>query len=187
MVNDPWGTEGRERVIWYFGHPSYEAAEMMAEGVLLVPVEYKDGTWREIAEEVTALPCPPPSPVLTGPPTNPLVMVTTATGEPVLRRNLPSNPRIVLREEPTGDPFMADVQDDVPYLLKETTFTLRLPLVRSMAKLEFYETPASMEAGAAADLTVDLTRAVQFYAEAGGPVLTAPCEAPQYRPDALAQ
>lgn len=156
-----------------------EAREVTEEarGVVLVPVEYKDGRWSVGEGVVEVLPCEPPTYFLSGTESEPLVQVLGTDGKVVYQRNLEMDPRIILHEGPS----------DEPYLLEEVSFVLRLPLLEDTQSMEFFVEPKPGEEGfqQAPDLRVDLSQAVETYKAMGAMEQAAPCQEPEYKPDQL--
>lgn len=109
--------------------------ERADESVLLVKMSYSNGKWQ--AKPVSVLPCGGPSKINSVSPTRSMFQLKSRDGKTLYRRYI-ENPRIVLVEDPKEE----------PPLLKETSFTLRIPL-RSSGKtvvrekdvynLEFFE------------------------------------------------
>lgn len=91
------------------------AMERSDESVLLVEMSYSNGKWQ--AKPITILPCGGPSKVNSVSPTRSMFQLKSRDGKALYRRYI-ENPRIVLVEDP---------KEDAP-LLKETKFTLRIPL-----------------------------------------------------------
>lgn len=89
--------------------------ERSDESVLLVEMSYSNGKWQ--AKPITILPCGGPSKVNSVSPTRSMFQLKSRDGKALYRRYI-ENPRIVLVEDP---------KKDAP-LLKETKFTLRIPL-----------------------------------------------------------
>ncbi len=160
--------------------PANQAAAQSPEGtaVLLVPIEYRDGQWLQDTEGVRVLPCPPPDPLPSGLREAPQIRILGEEGKVAFEQTMLMDPRIILPEDAAFPPY-----------LEEVSFVLRLPYSPEMRTLEFYEQP-----GPEGDLseqeptlTVDLTAAIGAYEERGGAMSEAPCQEPEYKPDALSK
>jgi hypothetical protein len=187
MVNDPWGSDGIDRVDWAFAHPPAENIQgAESNSVILVHIEYKDGKWSEGSKGVRVLPCHPPTPILTGAPTNPLIQVKSADGTVIYRQNIVLDPRIILWPDPSD---MTDLNTlpSPPYMLNEISFDLALPVLSGTATLE-YLVPVDAKGVQTSEgpaLTVDLSQSIRQYEETGGAKEAASCQLQQYKPDAL--
>ena len=111
------------------------ALERSDESVLLMQMSYSNGKWQ--ARPLTILPCGGPSKPNSVSPTRSMFQLKSRDGKALYRRYI-ENPRIVLVEDP---------KEDAP-LLKETKFTLRIPLrskgrtvvsEKDIAHFEFFE------------------------------------------------
>jgi hypothetical protein len=157
-----------------------EATEK-ARGVILIPVEYKDGRWSAGEEGVQILPCEPPTYYLGGEATEPLIQLLNAENQVVYERNLEMDPRIIVQEGPS----------DAPNVLEEISFVLRLPLLEDAQSMEFYVEPpgiytaAEDDAPPAPDLRVEFGTQVATYEARGALEQDAPCQEPEYKPDQL--
>ena len=159
-----------------------EATEK-ARGVVLIPVEYKEGRWVLGEGEVKVLPCEPPTYYLGGGATEPLVQLLDARENIVYERNLEMDPRIIVQEGPS----------DEPNVLEEVSFVLRLPLLGNAQSMEFFVEPAEAltvkegDARQTPDLRVEFGAAVATYEALGAMEQEAPCQEPEYKPDQLKQ
>jgi len=158
-----------------------EQATKKATGVILIPVEYKEGRWVAGAGGVQILPCEPPTYYLSGGATEPLVQLLDAKERVVYERNLEMDPRILVQEGPS----------DQPNVLEEVSFVLRLPLLGHAQSMEFFvEPPDPTVAGEGdvpqtPDLRVEFGAVAATYEAMGAMEQTAPCQEPEYKPDAL--
>ncbi len=185
MTGDPWGTEGRERAVWAFAHPTVSGGAgigVESQAVAIVSVIYRSGQWLVGPEGVRLLPCPAPVPTLAGDQSKPVARLLDADGKLLYERYLPADPRLIMCESGDGR-CQADTDPATPGLLKEVAFNLRLPYVKGMRTLEFVVPPLGKEEKPAV-LKVDLSDAIRKY-ESSAPDKSADCQEPEFKPDAL--
>ena len=148
-----------------------------SRGVILIPIEYKEERWFMGKAGVYILPCNPPTPFVMGEMTGPLVRILDRQGVAVYTLAMPMDPRIILYEGPS----------DLPNILEEVSFVLKLPLVEGANTIEYYierDEDGSVEKKEPV-IQVDLREAIDIYEEKGGREQIAECQEPEYKPDAL--
>ena len=139
------------------------AKALVTDNVMFVPVVYRDGVWYQ-GEEIQYAPCEPPSKPSLATDADPIIRAYTKEGEMAYEQRM-RNPRLILIEDPK-EPVA---------LLKEISFELRLPYIRGISKVEFWEFPREQQ-------EPSLVFEVNPEADIPG---KADCQVPEFVPDAL--
>ena len=146
-------------------------------GVVLVPIDFREGEWMMGKMGPQILPCDPPTPFEMGDPKGPVVQLLDRSGKVIYAQKLPLDPRIMLFEGPSEDSNILD----------EVSFVLTVQLVEGTSALQYYI--ESDEEGSVEKMRpvveVDLGEEVEQYFLSGGREQTAVCQEPEYVPDAL--
>lgn len=146
-----------------------------APGVVLVPIEYRGDQWMLADPGVRILGCEPPASFSKPHESGPLVRFLDQNGEQIYEYQLQMDPRIILHEGPSRDPFLLD----------EVSLVMRIPLSGEPAALELYASPDPVGTPEEKELVlrVDLKEAMARFQEQGG--RKGSCDEPVFLPDAL--
>lgn len=190
LMGDPWGVEGRERVLHVLNEAlPKERLEGEMAGVMVITLVYRDGKWQQGSGGVRVLPCQASVPHLAGSANAPLVRIVNGQGEAIYTRNFYIDPRIVLWAAEPPDPSVgrpaAPNQPEGPNYLAETSIDVALPLLKNGETFEFFESAGVREAGQAPTVSIPIGDAMRRYQEAGVKAEPATCQQPVYKPDAL--
>jgi hypothetical protein len=190
MVGDPWGVEGRERVMHVLNSAlPKEAMEGALPGVMVVNLVYQDGQWQPGPGGVQVLPCEAPVPHLETSFTAPLVQIADGQGEAVYTQGFYLDPRIVLwgaePPDPDAGPAEAAMASEGPGYLAEVSIDVAVPLVAGAETFELYESGGMMEAGQAPTISIPIGDELRRYQQEGAMMEEAACQQPVYKPDAL--
>lgn len=139
------------------------AKALVTQNVMFVPVGYNQGQWYQ-ADEVQVAPCEPPSKPSLANELDPSIRAFDGNGEEIYQQGM-RNPRLVLIEDPK-EPVA---------LLSEIRFELRLPYVRGIERVEFWEFPRQQKEPS---LVVKVDPNPQIPEKAD-------CQVPEFVPDAL--
>lgn len=146
-----------------------------AEGVILVPIDYQRGRWTLGDGGPAILGCEPPTSFSKPHESGPLARLLDKNGEAIDEYRLRMDPRIILHEGPSADPF----------LLEEVATVLRIPLSGEPVVMEFYASPDPVGTPEEKELVlrVDLAEALEQFKEEGP--RNGDCDEPEFQPDAL--
>lgn len=147
------------------GEQLERAEALVTDNVMFIPVAYSDGQWFQ-TDEVQYAPCQPPSKPNLGTAADPMIRAYDVQGERVYEQGM-RNPRFVLIEDPKEPVAM----------LREIAFELRLPYVRGLSRIEFWEAPREQQ---------EPSMVIQVDPDASIPE-KADCQVPEFVPDALRQ
>ncbi|MCG8316552.1 MAG: hypothetical protein MI976_25345 [Pseudomonadales bacterium] len=139
------------------------AKALVTDNVMFVPVEYRDGVWYQ-AEQITYAPCEPPSKPSLATDADPIIRAYTVEGEVAYEQGM-RNPRLILIEDPKQPVG----------LLREISFELRLPYLRGLSRVEFWESPREQQEPS---LVFEVDEAADIPEKAD-------CQVPEFVPDAL--
>lgn len=141
-----------------------ESAEaLVTDNVMFIPVAFSNGEWFQ-TNEVQYAPCEPPSKPNLATDADPLIRAYDFQAELVYSKGM-RNPRFILIEDPKEPVAM----------LKEVAFELRLPYVRGLSRIEFWESPREQKEPSLV-ITVDPSAVIPEKAD---------CQVPEFVPDAL--
>lgn len=145
------------------GEQLESAKALVTNNVMFIPVAYEGGQWFQ-ADEVIYAPCEPPSKPNLGTDADPLIRAYNGQGELMYERGM-RNPRFILIEDPK----------EPVGLLREVAFELRLPYVRGLRRVEFWEFPREQQEPSMV-ISIDPNANIPEKAD---------CQVPEFVPDAL--
>lgn len=145
------------------GEQLQNAETLVTDNVMFIPVSYVQGQWFQ-SNEIQYAPCEPPSKPNLGNDMDPLIRAYDVQGELVYEKGM-RNPRLVLIEDPK----------EPAALLREISFDLRLPYLKGISKVEFWEFPREQQ---------EPSMVIEVDPEAQIPE-KADCQVPEFVPDAL--
>ena len=168
---------GAGRSGWFAGFAAQQGETEEARGVVLIPVEYHQGSWMLGAAGPSVLACEPPASFSSPHASAPIIRFLDQKGEMVFEYSLRMDPRIILHEGPATDPF----------LLEDVALVLRIPLVGEPVAAELYASPDPVVEFEKKELVlkVDLTEALEKFKEQGE--RSGACDEPEFQPDAAAR
>ncbi|MCG8668220.1 MAG: hypothetical protein MI867_02315 [Pseudomonadales bacterium] len=145
------------------GEQLSSAKALVTDNVMFIPVAYNQGQWFQ-ANEIQFAPCEPPSKPNLGNEFDPVIRAYDAQGEEIYEQGM-RNPRLILIEDPK----------EPAALLSQIRFELRLPYVRGISRIEFWEFPREQKEPS---MVLEVPRDPQIPEKAD-------CQVPEFVPDAL--
>ena len=139
------------------------AKALVTDNVMFIPVAYQDGEWFQ-RDNIQYAPCEPPSKPNLGTDADPVIRAYDLQGELMYTKGM-RNPRLVLIEDPK-EPVA---------LLRKVAFELRLPYLRGISRIEFWEFPRKQQ---------EPSMIIRVDPDANIPD-KADCQVPEFVPDAL--
>ncbi|MDX1694541.1 MAG: hypothetical protein R3208_12315 [Ketobacteraceae bacterium] len=139
------------------------AKALVTDNVMFIPVAYSEGQWFQ-TDEIQYAPCQPPSKPNLGTEADPMIRAYDSQGEIVYEQGM-RNPRFILIEDPKEPVAM----------LREVEFELRLPYMRGLSRIEFWEFPREQKEPSMV-INVDPGAFIPEKAD---------CQVPEFVPDAL--
>lgn len=139
------------------------AKALVTDNVMFVPVAFSNGEWFQ-TDEIKYAPCEPPSKPNLATDADPVILAYDFQGELIYSKGM-RNPRFILIEDPKEPVAM----------LKEVAFELRLPYLRGLERIEFWESPREQKEPSMV-IKVDPSAVIPEKAD---------CQVPEFVPDAL--